>query len=229
MPSRNFNTGQVSDAAIQMFTNQSALAFPPVLGNVAYVTSHWFKNGVVPQLDLDVWADATCVLTNATLYAIKLKPGVIADDDVDTVVHASNQLTITGHAYKTGEGPLRATTSGTLPTGIALATDYWLRVIDANTVEIYSSLTGALDGTDPVEFSDVGSGTHTLVDTAETRITHWAALGLLGPGQFGTVDMTAVKMYSVRVDHSPNHVGYAIAATVSAGNVDAEVHPVYGE
>lgn len=56
---------------------------------------------------------------------------------------------------------VRFTTTTTLPTGLSLATDYWLVRVSATTARVATSLANALAGT-VVAFTDAGTGTHTL-------------------------------------------------------------------
>ena len=58
------------------------------------------------QFDLEIACDATETLTSPQLFGWRLLPVTIADDDVDTVDFANNELDLTGHAYQTGEGPV---------------------------------------------------------------------------------------------------------------------------
>lgn len=96
-------------------------------------------------------------------------PLVIADDVVESVSAAANTLTLTGHAYLTGDGPLRGLTTGTLPAGWALATDVFAIKVDANTIKLASSLANAVATVPvPIDLTDAGTGTHTIVDTAST-------------------------------------------------------------
>lgn len=53
------------------------------------------------------------------------------------------------------------TTTGTLPTGLSLATDYWLVRVSATTARVATTYANALAGT-VVAFTDAGTGTHTL-------------------------------------------------------------------
>lgn len=53
------------------------------------------------------------------------------------------------------------TTTTTLPTGLALATDYWLVRVSATTARVATSLANAIAGT-VVAFTDAGVGTHTV-------------------------------------------------------------------
>ena len=65
------------------------------------------------------------------------------------------------HGYTTGKGPLRLTTTGRLPAGLATRTDYWAIVIDSETIALASSLSNALAGT-RVSISNAGTGMHTV-------------------------------------------------------------------
>jgi hypothetical protein len=56
---------------------------------------------------------------------------------------------------------VRFTTSGTLPAGLSLNTDYWLIRTGATTATVASSLANAIAGT-LIDITDTGSGTHTL-------------------------------------------------------------------
>lgn len=94
-------------------------------------------------------------------------PLVLADDVVESVDAAANTLTLTAHAYVTGDGPIRFTTTNTLPGGLALATDYWLIVVNANTVKVATSRANAVALT-AIDITDVGVGVHTIGDTADT-------------------------------------------------------------
>lgn len=53
------------------------------------------------------------------------------------------------------------TTTTTLPTGLSLATDYWLVRVSATTARVATSLANAIAGT-VVAYTDGGTGTHTL-------------------------------------------------------------------
>lgn len=53
------------------------------------------------------------------------------------------------------------TTTTTLPTGLSLATDYWLVRVSATTANVATSLANAIAGT-VIAYTDAGTGTHTL-------------------------------------------------------------------
>jgi len=56
---------------------------------------------------------------------------------------------------------VRFTTTTTLPTGLALNTDYWLVRVSATTARVATSYANAIAGT-VIAFTDAGTGTHTL-------------------------------------------------------------------
>lgn len=78
---------------------------------------------------------------------------------VDGDVNVGNeQITVTSHGYATGQGPIRLSTTGTLPTGLALSTDYFIIRVDSNTIQLTLTQLGpAVDIT-----AAAGGGTHTI-------------------------------------------------------------------
>ncbi len=73
----------------------------------------------------------------------------------------AENLTITGHGYVTGDGPYQVTTTGNVPTGLALLSNYWIIVVDDDTIRLASSYDNAVAGIAVVMVDD-GSGVHTL-------------------------------------------------------------------
>lgn len=76
---------------------------------------------------------------------------------------ATDRATITTHGQVTG-AKVALTTAGALPTGLT-ATNYWLIVVDANTVKFASSLANAAAGT-AIDLTTPGYGTHTITPVA---------------------------------------------------------------
>ena len=76
-----------------------------------------------------------------------------ANAATDEITFASG---ITGQYAK-----VRFTTTGTLPAGLSLATDYWLIEVSEGVCKVAASLANAIAGT-AAPISDAGSGTHTL-------------------------------------------------------------------
>lgn len=84
-----------------------------------------------------------------------------------TFTASVSTMTATAHGRRTGDGPVRLTTTTTLPTGLALATDYWVIRQSVNSFSLATSLANALAGT-VITTSDTGTGTHTLSVTVST-------------------------------------------------------------
>lgn len=94
-------------------------------------------------------------------------PLEIADDTVESVDVSANTLTLTAHGLLTGDGPVRFTTSNTLPGGLALSTDYWIIRTSANAIKLAARFVDAINLT-AIDLTSAGTGTHTLTDTADT-------------------------------------------------------------
>ncbi len=96
-------------------------------------------------------------------------PLVLADDVVESVSAAANTLTLTGHAFLTGDGPLRLGTTVTRPAPLTAGQNLWAIKIDADTIKVAASFANAMAAVPvPIDLSDAGTGTHTLSDTAST-------------------------------------------------------------
>lgn len=76
---------------------------------------------------------------------------------------SGNHVTITAHGLKTGDGKVRLTTTGALPTGLAVSTNYWIIVIDVNTIAFATSLANAYAGTE-ITLGGSPSGTNQIID-----------------------------------------------------------------
>jgi hypothetical protein len=94
------------------------------------------------------------------------------DGDVTT---GTDRITVTAHPFIDG-AKVQLTTTGTLPAGLALATDYYVEVVDANTIEFYSDVarTSIVDIT-----AAAGGGTHTITET-----TRWLEFQYTEPPLF---------------------------------------------
>lgn len=124
---------------------------------------------------------STSAITTATFTITQLSPGAVdnpapkSENDggagsitvsVTTagsdggVVLATNRLTSSSHGWSTGQPVIL--TGSDVPAGLTSGTTYYLIRVDANTLELATSLANALAGTE-VDITDYGSGTCTLV------------------------------------------------------------------
>lgn len=81
----------------------------------------------------------------------------------------ASTFTVSNHGRATGDGPLRLTTTGALPTGSAVGANYWAVVVDANTLKLATHFADAMASVPvTIVLADAGTGVHTLSATAET-------------------------------------------------------------
>jgi hypothetical protein len=139
-----------------------------------------------------------------------------------TAVNTTNeQITITAHGYTLGlKG--QVTNPGTLPTGISGSTDYFVIVIDADTIQLADSLAHAQAGT-PINITAQGSGTNTFTPTAIAGGTiklqqsndnsNWADLG-------SATNVTADAVVALTADR-PTMKWCRVYTTLTAGHISA--------
>jgi hypothetical protein len=129
---------------------------------------------------------------------------------------------------------VRFTTTTTLPTGLSLATDYWLVRVSATTARVATSLSNAIAGT-VIAYTDAGSGTHAVGSeaffVAQTLPTgggpnlsassYTNSGGTNGRAFSGSPTMGATAdAYACRVLHSGNAAGrYGAFLPKQAGDV----------
>lgn len=85
------------------------------------------------------------------------------------VTPASDTLAVASNADKWLTGmKVRVSSSGTLPTGLVAATDYYVIRFTATSIKLATSLANALAGT-AIDITAAGSGTHTVTHTLTSR------------------------------------------------------------
>ena len=90
-----------------------------------------------------------------------LPPQIIITHPSDTfvpgdVTPGTDIINLPAHGL-TENTVVQFTSTGTLPAGLSLATDYWVLVQDANNIKVEASLGGGA-----VDITDAGTGTHTI-------------------------------------------------------------------
>lgn len=88
-----------------------------------------------------------------------------ASTDVNT---GTDQITVTANSELITGRKIQLTTTGTLPTGLSLATDYYIIVVDSTHIKLASSLANAVAGT-AIDITGAGSGTNTGTHTGTAR------------------------------------------------------------
>ncbi len=94
-------------------------------------------------------------------------------------VEASNQIIISSHGFTTGQVVQATTSAGSLPTGISTSTNYFVYVVDANTIALFDTLAHALAATSStstgviVVTADGTAGAHAiLTPTAVSGVSY---------------------------------------------------------
>lgn len=115
---------------------------------------------------------AAATVAPATLQLVDM----LAFHRVTTVTTTTAQATVSSNTFTASSSSgllltfandwsnyqkVQFTTTGALPTGLSLATDYWLVRVSATTARVATSYANAIAGT-VVAYTDAGSGTHTL-------------------------------------------------------------------
>ncbi|MBT3349380.1 hypothetical protein HN954_04980 [bacterium] len=139
------NTGDFSNAMGHRSLQFNTGANLNAMGSYALRYNDGDSNTAIGNEAFNAWTDDTASAKN-----------------VSSVNFADNQVTISGHGF-TGSRNFVATTTGTLPAGLAATANQWV-VIDANTLECKTS-----------SFTDAGTGTLTL--TPKIVFSNSIALG----------------------------------------------------
>lgn len=74
---------------------------------------------------------------------------------------ADDTVTASGHGLITGDGPLQLIEDNTLPAPLTEVTNYWVIVVDANTIKFATSFADAIANS-PVNLTTLGTSTNTL-------------------------------------------------------------------
>lgn len=111
----------------------------------------------------------------------------------DDFTAAAAVMTATAHGLVSGDGPYVLTTTDTLPAGLALATGYWVRVIDANTFSLHNSRIEAVRNLNAVASTDGGTGTHSFaLQVTREAINDYLRQGADAGALRGLADVDAV-------------------------------------
>lgn len=138
-------------------------------------------------------------------------------------VATGNTFTMTAHGFATGLVG-QCTTTGALPTGLSTSTNYFVIVVDANTIKLASSLANALAGT-PITLSSAGTGTNTFTATALTAATalmqysnngtNWVVM----PSPNGSTNITTTANFMFGDQAKPHYRYVQLVFAMTAGQL----------
>lgn len=96
--------------------------------------------------------------------------------NVDAVDATDDELDIAAHHWNTGDGPVRLTTTGSLPGGLSANIDYWVIRANAGSIALATTRPNAMANV-RVGITSAGTGTHTVKDGSDGKI-YDCAVGL---------------------------------------------------
>jgi microcystin-dependent protein len=73
----------------------------------------------------------------------------------------TEEITVTGHQYRRTGFRVRVSSTGTIIGGLAVNTDYYVIVVNANTIKLATTRANAIAGT-AINLTSQGTGTHTI-------------------------------------------------------------------
>lgn len=96
-----------------------------------------------------------------------------AEKTISTIDLTANTITSTAHGYITGK-QVNFSTTGTMPAatpGISSALTYFVRKVDNDSITLHLTAAGAAAGTDAIDFTSAGDGSHKL--TPGASVAQW--------------------------------------------------------
>lgn len=143
----------------------------------------WIRHAASDQVTIHKTRHDASVNRGARAIALWALSFTFVDADVTV---ATDVIAKTGHGMLTGHGPVRLSTSGVLPAGLAAATDYWIIRVDDNSFKLATTKENADAGTAVDITGAAGGGTHTLTRDVKVAkdlgtqdgIVEWLAQGV---------------------------------------------------
>jgi hypothetical protein len=114
------------------------------------------------------------------------------DGDVDV---GNDELDISSHGYSDGDGPHQLTTTGTLPAGLNLATDYYFEAVTGDAISLHLTRQAAIDSDPPVTITGAaGGGTHTIDNPIRIELMNIATEALVPVSTNDCTELTAFTL-----------------------------------
>jgi hypothetical protein len=170
-------------------------------------TAPEIHNGLITALNAVIGKNYTAAF--AALPNFTAIPFTVANAGTGT-------LTATGHGLNTGDGPIQLTTTGVLPAGLAVLTNYYIIAIDANTIQLATSLANALASTIVVGAYTGSSGTNDVTHQAGTLSP---ALPFLvtgsAPGNWFSLEVVDATALSNKQSHADPGIATDLSAMLT--------------
>lgn len=198
---------------------------------LAVTTNYWVIALTADYLQFAATLADSGTGTAINLTAVGSGTTTVSQCRIDTTLDA--YVFPSAHGWVTGDGPVRATTGTTLPTGITADTDYYIVRISDTAVKLSDTEAHALAGTNIVDITAIGAGTQTLtrsdVDVAEDGLkvaSHGMQTGD-GPVRFTTSSAlptgisAGTDYYIIRLD--ANHFSIATSYANAIAGTDVNI------
>lgn len=164
--------GEDSELVIEVTDTDIVVTLAYATGNITTTATE-----LVAALNLDpdvtelITASGSGAVPLTALVETPLAGGVNSEVDI-----TENTMTIPSHGFPEGF-KVQLTTTGTLPGGLSTATDYYVIVVDANTIQLASSFADAIAGT---EIDLTNQGSSAAVNTVTGVALAGASIGYYG-------------------------------------------------
>lgn len=193
------------------------------LGNIASVNTD--IRGLVKIVDPDGLTSYNNTNTASPDFSSSAKTATLdytfdASSDVDT---STDEITVTGHGWSTGDEVIYYDNGGTALGGVTDGGTYYIIVVDANTVKLATSAANATAGTDVDITSKPSSENHILTQSVFSSTAHgfetgtpiiYKSLAVAG----GLTDKT--NYYAIRVDGNNFKVASSLSNAIAGTAID---------
>ena len=140
--------------------------------------------------------------------------GVASQNFLPAAVNiTSEEITITGHDYKRTGFRVRISSSGTIVGGLAINTDYYVIIVNANTIKLATTRANALAGT-AINLTSQGTGTHTISQSEGADFASRAAVNGGNSGDnVGSLEEDAFTNHNLTISTYQGASGSNVANT----------------
>lgn len=108
------------------------------------------------------------------------------------VATGSEQITVTANEHFVTGQKVRITSTGTLPSPLLVATDYYIVVVNTTTISLAASLANAQNSTPLIDLTTQGTGTHTLTWQNYTN----RAIGVIGGEEIHAMSINEIVAHA---------------------------------
>jgi microcystin-dependent protein len=125
----------------------------------------------------------------------------------------TKEITVTGHQYRRTGFRVRVSSTGTIISGLAINTNYYVIVVDANTIKLATTRANAIAGT-AINLTSQGTGTHTISQAeGPDFLSRTAVNGGNAGDNVGSLEEDSIQNHRLTVDTYQGSSGSNVANT----------------